>query len=328
MPILFCRSSSRLFESTPCPARCIIPTGDPDAYDLYPKFRWAYNKLTVAELQGIKCGPHETEPDHDLYPIFSKPIYNLGGLGADARLIRTQEDYWRSHTPGHMWSALLTGKHYSTDIAVIAGRPVWFAHTRGMADKDQTWDYWEVNVTADCTVQQNIAAFIESHVAGYTGMVNMETIGGKIIEIHLRFSPQWPDLYGPWFLPSLVDLYCGKGWTGPCLAEAKTRTGYSVPLFGDEKYALISSTIKHEQLREMEIAFNVSSITMGYDKTMPMEGRTRPTGGFRLAWINGFDLEKCKFARRMFQIYLHNLFDIQVTVDLKARRERRKRDFR
>ena len=32
--------------------------------------------------------------------------------------------------------------------------------------------------------------------AGYTGMVNFETIGGRIIEAHLRFADQWPDLYG------------------------------------------------------------------------------------------------------------------------------------
>jgi hypothetical protein len=27
-------------------------------------------------------------------------------------------------------------------------------------------------------------------------MVNLETIGGRIIEVHLRFADQWPDLYG------------------------------------------------------------------------------------------------------------------------------------
>jgi hypothetical protein len=39
----------------------------------------------------------------------------------------------------HMWSALLTSDHISTDIAVDAGRAVWFGHTRG-AGPDQTWE--------------------------------------------------------------------------------------------------------------------------------------------------------------------------------------------
>ena len=39
-------------------------------------------------------------------------------------------------------------------------------------------------------------------------MVNLETIGARIIEVHLRFADQWPDLYGgePW-VESLVRLY-------------------------------------------------------------------------------------------------------------------------
>jgi hypothetical protein len=31
---------------------------------------------------------------------------------------------------------------------------------------------------------------VETHLAGNTGVVNVETIDGKIIELHLRFSPQ------------------------------------------------------------------------------------------------------------------------------------------
>ncbi|GAB1215292.1 hypothetical protein ATERTT37_004478 [Aspergillus terreus] len=163
---------------TPKPSKKIIrrqeicngSQNDPDAYELYPAFRWVYNKLMVAELQGIKCGPHETEPDPSLYSIFSKPIYNLGGLSAEARQINTREDYWCSHTPGHMWSALLSGGHYSTDIAVVEGNPVWFGHTRGVAGPGQTWEYWEINVLADIHVQQNITAFIQAHMAEYTGM--------------------------------------------------------------------------------------------------------------------------------------------------------------
>jgi hypothetical protein len=38
--------------------------------------------------------------------------------------------------------------------------------------------------------EKYIADFVETHLAGYTGMLNVETIGGSIIEVHLRFSPQ------------------------------------------------------------------------------------------------------------------------------------------
>lgn len=291
----------------------MIPTSDTKAYPLYPKFRWVYNKLTVAELQGINCGPHAVEPNEDEYPIFSKPVMNILGMGKNARVIRTPEEYWDSITPGHMWCTLLSGTHYSTDIAVDAGKPVWFSHTIGVPGPHQTFDYWEVNVTDRHDVQRNIAAFIEAHLGDFTGMLNMESIGGKIIEIHLRFSSQWPDLYGSWFPSALVDLYCGHGWTGPA---TKGQTGYSVTLFDDGKYALIGSSIQRETLEEMEKALNVSSIVVDYDPDVPLESWPRPPGGFRVASINGFDLEICKEARRKFQAYLHDLYNRKMALDV------------
>ncbi|XP_077659947.1 uncharacterized protein AFUA_1G01170 [Aspergillus fumigatus Af293] len=162
--------------------------------------------------------------------MFSKPINNLSGAGAGARIIHTLDEYWRSFVPGHMWSALLTGEHISTDIAVDAGRAVWFAHTKGVAGPDKTWEYWEVNTPVEPSLEKYITDLVEPHLAGYTGMMNVETIGGKIIEVHLRFSPQWPNMYGSWFIASLVDLYCGKGWTGPSASKIASPVGYSVPL--------------------------------------------------------------------------------------------------
>ena len=189
MPILYHKRSRRLFEGTSCPTECVIPTTDGLAYDLVPEFRWVYNKLLIAEIQGIACGPHKTNPAAHLFPIFSKPIYNLGGMGADAREIKTLQDYWQSLTPGHMWSEFLRGEHYSSDIAVVDGQPRWFSLTRGAPGPKQTWDYWEVNVPVSASLWQAITAFIKTHLTTYTGMLNIESIEGKVIEVHLRFPP-------------------------------------------------------------------------------------------------------------------------------------------
>ena len=51
------------------------------------------------------------------------------------------------------------------------------------------------------------AQWVQRNLAGYTGMLNLETIGATIIEAHLRFSDQWPDLYGPGWVDALVGLY-------------------------------------------------------------------------------------------------------------------------
>ncbi|KAH1417247.1 hypothetical protein KXV70_008845 [Aspergillus fumigatus] len=245
--------------------------------------------------------------------MFSKPINNLSGAGAGARIIHTLDEYWRSFVPGHMWSALLTGEHISTDIAVDAGRAVWFAHTKGVAGPDKTWEYWEVNTPVEPSLEKYITDFVEPHLAGYTGMMNVETIGGKIIEVHLRFSPQWPNMYGSWFIASLVDLYCGKGWTGPSASKIASPVGYSVPLWDDEKYAETGTTLTENAVRRLESMFNVESIvestTMQYGQEKPLESTPRASGGFRIAWVNGFDLARCKLARSALQAYLYQLDD-------------------
>lgn len=62
MPILYHKRSWRLFEAASCPADCIIPTADGQAYDLFPQFHRFYDKLVIAELQGINCGPPSYHP--------------------------------------------------------------------------------------------------------------------------------------------------------------------------------------------------------------------------------------------------------------------------
>ena len=50
------------FEHVACPDSVFIPTEDSDAYVMFPKYRWIYNKLLVAESQGMDCGLHGMTP--------------------------------------------------------------------------------------------------------------------------------------------------------------------------------------------------------------------------------------------------------------------------
>ena len=43
-------------------------------------------------------------------------------------------------------------------------------------------------------------------------MANFETIGGRIIEVHLRFADQWPDLYGTGWVDALIAPLCDGAW--------------------------------------------------------------------------------------------------------------------
>ena len=48
------------------------------------------------------------------FPVFSKPVYNMRGMGAGSRMFKTLRDYQLNQRPGHMWMELLKGEHVST----------------------------------------------------------------------------------------------------------------------------------------------------------------------------------------------------------------------
>ena len=198
------------FENIPCPPGVDIPTEDGDAWTWYPRFKWVYNKLLVAESQELPCAPHGVEPA--AFPVFSKPIYNMRGMGAGSRIFRTLKEYRHGQRPGHMWMSLLEGEHVSTDVAVVNGEPVWWRHVTGVALEGGMFDYWTVHAAANPRVESYASDWIRTHLAGYTGMLNLETIDGRIIEVHLRFADQWPDLYGKGWVEALVRLYAEGQW--------------------------------------------------------------------------------------------------------------------
>ena len=125
----------------------------------------------------------------------------------------------------------------------------------------------------------------QQHLAGYTGMINLETIGGRIIEVHLRFADQWPDLYGKGWVEALVRLYRAQRWDYP---DADRRDGYSVVLFGPHgpRYRHPPQALVDE-VRAMP---SVSSVQITFHEDKPPDQHAMPPGGFRLAIVNCFDL--------------------------------------
>ena len=200
----------QFFTNVPCPDDVIIPTKDWEAWTLYPRHRWIYDKLAVALSQGLDAAPHGVIPPR--FPVFSKPMMNLRSMGAGSLPIPDAETYRASMNPGHFWSTLLTGAHVSTDAAIVDGHVRWWRHATGATAAGGTFDHWHIHAEAMPDIEDWCGRWAREHLAGYTGMVNFETIGSRIIEAHLRFADQWPDLYGPGWVAALVRLYATGEW--------------------------------------------------------------------------------------------------------------------
>jgi hypothetical protein len=267
-----------------------IPTEDSDAWEWYPAQRWIYNKLAIALSQGLAAGPHGTIPPR--FPVFSKPIVNLKGMGVGSRVLKSQADYDVHYTPGHFWMALLDGRHVSSDVAIVRGEPRWWRHVTGKPAGEGTFDYWTIHAEPDSSIETPSTAWIEKNLPGYTGMLNLETIGGTIIEAHLRFADQWPDLYGPGWVEALVELYQRGDWN---FSDDDRAEGYSAVLFGPH-----GRRYRHpppSAIEEIKRMPGVTSVQITFHEDRAPEQHAMPPGGFRLAIVNGFDLPATIAAR-------------------------------
>ena len=284
------------FAGVPCPADVLISTEDSDSWTWYPRHRWVYDKVAVALSQGLEAAPHGVEPKR--FPVFSKPIMNLKGMGVGSRVLRSAADYVAHYAPGHMWMTLLDGRHVSSDVAVLDGKPVWWRHATGEPGEEGTFDYWTIHAEADAEIETHAGTWIAKHLAGYSGMINLETIGGRIIEVHLRFADQWPDLYGAGWVEALVRLYQHNRWDYP---DADRRDGYSVVLFGPHgpRYRHPPQALVYE-VRAMP---SVSSVQITFHADKPPGQHAMPPGGFRLAIVNCFDLAQGRAAREKLRSF-------------------------
>lgn len=284
------------FADVACPDDVDIPTEDSDAWTWNPKYRWVYDKIAIARSQGLEAGPHGVTPP--FFPVFSKPIVNLRGMGIGSRIINDEAAYRRHSTPGHMWMPLLSGKHVSSDVAVADGVPRWWRHATGVPAGEGTFDLWTVHAEPDRAIESACGTWIQRNLAGYSGMLNLETIDGTIIEAHLRFSDQWPDLYGAGWVEALVRFYQTRTWE---FSDRDRRDGFSVVLFGpkDRRYRHPPRALVDEILCTSEI----SSVQITFHEERSLESHAMPPGGFRLAIVNAWNLKAGEEAREKLSKY-------------------------
>ena len=167
--------------------------------------------MAVALSQGLEAAPHGVMPPR--FPVFSKPTTNLRGMGVGSRVIVSEADYQAApdrraflvHAADRA-ACQQRRRHWWT------GGARWWRHTTGVTGPGGTFDYWHIHPEAMPDVEDWCGAWSSKHLAGYTGMVNFETIGSRIIEAHLRFADQWPDLYGPNWVEAVVRLYATGQW--------------------------------------------------------------------------------------------------------------------
>jgi hypothetical protein len=153
--------------------------------------------------------------------------------------------------------------------------------------------HWTIHAGAMPEIDSRLADWVGRHMRDYTGMMNFETIGGRIIEAHLRFADQWCDLYGDGWVEALVRLYARGRWD---FADSGRRDGFSIPLF-----ARHGTAFRHppaELQAEIRSMPSVTSLQITFHENRDPADHPMPPGGFRLGIVNCTDLAAGMAARR------------------------------
>ena len=164
-------------------------TFDAQAYRQLPGFRFVYDKLWVAETQGLPCGTLESlRDDSDVeYPIFIKPRW--GHLTASSRNCYkiTQASGLTPYLgfSDMMWSSYVDGREGMTDFLMLEGRIVFqltYVYSEEQRGSVEVWKY----ITTETECPPHIRRWVEKHVPNHTGFVNVQYRSDKIIEVGMR----------------------------------------------------------------------------------------------------------------------------------------------
>lgn len=153
---------------------------DEDTWIKYPQYRIWHNKLWLADQLGYKCGPCGVFVPEDNYYVV-RPVINISGYGVNAKLEYITKDEYFTAPPGYFWCEQFEGNHCSFDYVRKDGRWVQVS-------------CWEGTKHSHYELYKFKKWFVADHVLELPTLfdqldvpnLNVEAIGGKIIEVHLR----------------------------------------------------------------------------------------------------------------------------------------------
>lgn len=262
------------FKDVETPETVVINCNDTSAWKNNPNHNWVYNKLDLCRSQEIEACPHGVKPSFE--PVFSKPIINLYGKNRGAHKIFGWDDI--EYLPGHFWMPVLTGVHLSSDMVIVDGVCQWIYTMQAFEDDCGNISRYECSNDDFMECVDKMKLWALKNLKGYTGVVNVESMGGKIIDCHLRMTPRFVDLYGKDWLKSVVVLYDKGSWH----YDQGRALGVSYTL-----RALKPGKCHIEDVETLEdLKEKAGSIQMIFKENTDIEK------GDRLAIVNGHDAEQ------------------------------------
>jgi hypothetical protein len=169
-----------------------METDDRDVFHQLPRnMKRFYDKLWIAKSQNLSCGSL-SDSSPFILPAVIKPRVNLAGFGIGMSVARKKNDILSRINDMRygelIWMPFFVGDVLSTDMVIANGSIVQNRTVRGVPNRlrDGSFEWWQSEPYYK--IPQRIRRWIRKYFFAFTGVVNMELIGDKMIECHLRLG--------------------------------------------------------------------------------------------------------------------------------------------
>jgi hypothetical protein len=164
-----------------------------------PNDLWLFDKLILSKKLGYVCGPAGVAPPAEAVYVV-RPCVNYRMMSRGAELMTLGPNQHDAVPDGYFWCEVFQGRHLSFDYHF--GRQVLsvegFRDDAARLDRFSRWQR-----TADCFELPQLLADIAER---YEWM-NVEVIGNRVIEVHLRYNDDFSNHTADTIIPVWRDQF-------------------------------------------------------------------------------------------------------------------------
>jgi hypothetical protein len=168
-----------------------VPDFDNQAFYKYKEHNFVYDKLWVIQSQGLLGGDLKNlqQNNNISLPIFIKPRWGHETASSkNCFKIKTWEeiDQYKG-IPDMMWSEFIDAKEQMTDYILVNGQivhQITYVYSDSQNEFIDDWKY----ISPENKPISKITDWVNRHMSGFTGAVNVQYRDDKIIEVGLRLA--------------------------------------------------------------------------------------------------------------------------------------------
>ncbi len=256
-----------------------IPWSDDEAMVYHHQHNWVYDKHILAIKQSIESYNLDLESPKN-YPVFCKPRINPSGMSLGAYICKRKADLPEDY--GYVAQELLEGIQYTTDYVIKKGKVLDQFSFISHKDKKGSFTLFESTRKKHKYNEQ----FIEQYFKDYCGVMNIENIGNKIIEIHLRPSMQFIGICGG-LIEQLPNYYDTGKWK-----KIKWEKTYSKPIRVKEDFIPVYKD-------SVKLFESVTYIQKCWYEGKPLSYGTNDENSYRIFVVNGKCLQDIENTEKL-----------------------------